>query len=306
MPYLNLYTRFLSKFFEIKAPIKVVFDPSNGGTGPVLKNLLRRSSSFSSIIINGKPDGRFPAHGPNPLFDFAKKDLISAVLRHKADLGVIFDADGDRAFFVDDRGRPIYPDDAILFLMDRFSPPYIIDTGVGWQVRENPRFKNFLVQSKIGTYFIKKTIKKKGADFGAEGSGHYYFKSVFGKSAAYFDSGIRAAIEMINGVSRLKEKGKKLSDWLDGIPVYYRIPETNFRLTEKSKIERKIKAVEKFYKRAARKISHLDGLIIETGEFWFNLRGSNTEPLLRLRLEARKKEVLVKELRRLKTLIKKN
>ncbi|MBI2033600.1 MAG: hypothetical protein HYT13_00670 [Candidatus Liptonbacteria bacterium] len=306
MPYLNLYTRFLSKFFEIKAPLKVVFDSSNGGTGPVLKNLFRRSSPLTSIIINGKPDGRFPAHGPNPLFDFAKKDLISAVLQHKANFGVIFDADGDRAFFVDDRGRPIYPDEAILFLMSRFSPPYVIDAGVGWQVRENSRFKNFLVQSRVGTYFIKKTMKKVKANFGAEGSGHYYFQTIFGKHAAYFDSGIMAAIQMINGVSHFKEKGQKLSEWLDHLPFYYRIPETNFRLNIKSNTAKTIKAVENFYKRAAKIFSHLDGLTIETDEFWFNLRGSNTEPFLRLRLEARKKDVLAKELRRLKTLIKKN
>src|SRR3989344_4461388 len=109
MGYLDLYAKFLKKFFKPKALIRVVFDCSNGTTGIILKRLFLKSK-LRSILINYNPDGSFPAHGPNPMVPGALRDLQLAVKKYKADLGVIFDADGDRVFFVDERGREIHSD----------------------------------------------------------------------------------------------------------------------------------------------------------------------------------------------------
>ena len=304
MKYLDLYAKFLLRFLKPKVPIRVVFDTSNGSTALVLRKIFNKKSVVEAKIINGKIDGHFPGHGPNPMYPFAKKDLQAAVKAEKADLGVIFDGDGDRAFFIDDLGRVIYQDDAALLLMESFRTPYVVDAITGWQIKMNPNLKGKLLESRVGYVFIRKAMIK--ADFGAENSGHYYFKHAFGKTQASFDSGVRAAIEMINKVSVLKKKGKKLSDWLDELPKYYRSPDDlNFRARTRSVIEEIQRYAEKIYRPRALSISHLDGVTIEAKDFWFNLRGSNTESLLRLKMEAKKENILKREIKNIKKIIKK-
>lgn len=148
-------------------------------------------------------------------------------------------------------------------------------------------------------------MEKQRVPFGAETSGHYYFSVVGGRGAFYFDSGILASIMMLNQVSKIMNHGHKLSGWIDALPKYYRKDfDIKFDLRKASLILRR---AENHYRGQAKKISHLDGLKMEfgkgSGAWWFNLRPSNTENLLRLSLEAKKQTTLKAKFRELTRLI---
>lgn len=299
MNYIKTYADFLKKSVKIKKPLRVVFDCSNGTTGLVLKELFKTHQLINSKLINWRPDGRFPAHGPNPMLAGAMDDLSKAVLKNKADLGVIFDADGDRVFFVDNKGKPVIADAAIFLLAKNFKGPVALPVNVGILARELlTKSRRKIIDSRIGHYFVKKLIKEKKINFAGEISGHYYFKNFF-----YADSGIFAAMEFINAVSKLPAP---LSVWIDSLSKYFHSGELNFEVKDKEGMMKKIEAL---YKELAEKISHLDGLTMEgsspAGEWRFSLRPSNTEDLLRLNLEAKDEVVFKKELQNLKSLLTK-
>jgi phosphomannomutase len=303
--YIQIYSNFLKKFLKPEQSLKVIFDCSNGTTGKVLSELFRNFqfpiSNFQPriIFINKKPDGNFPGHGPNPLAAGAMSQLQKAVLKHRADLGVIFDVDGDRVFFVDDRGRQIHADETGYLLLQELKPKsYVISVISGRLLRKNVSSSRFQV-SRVGHYFFKKLMREKKIPLGLEHSGHYYFG--FPKENFYFDSGILAAIHVINFVSKLNQP---LSAYLDKLPKYYRSGEINFKVkSEKLKVK-SLERVEQYYKNQRAKISKLDGLTAEFPDFWINLRPSNTENLLRLNLEAKNKNILNKEIANLKRLVK--
>lgn len=307
MNYIGAYARFLRTFLRPTAPLKIIFDSSNGSVGPLVKAVFSRHPRIRFKLIHGKPDGRFPGHGPNPTFAFARKDLERAVRRERADLGIIFDADGDRAFFVDDEGRSVYGDDAGFLMAKGFKPPFVIDVRTGHRFKKEKTFLRApkqVVESRVGTYFMKKLMRRNQADFGVENSGHYYFKFRFGKRFSYFDSGLRAAIEMINRVSEFKKKGRTFSSWLDALSPLHRSPEElNFPLKHTRTVEHAVRLVFREYRSRALRISHLDGISIEMEEAWFNVRPSNTEPLLRIKLEAHSLDVFDAELKRLMNIV---
>ncbi len=302
MDYLSLYVTFLKRFLKVKRHLKVVFDSSNGTTGLVLKPLFRNHPFIEPVFINAEPNGNFPAHGPNPLDPKALADVGQAVKKHKADAGVVFDADGDRAFFVDNLGRPLAADEAALLVGKNLKGPVVLTPLSGFLLRDQlKKAGRKIVDSRVGNYFIKKIMQKKRIAFGAEISGHYYFKDFF-----FVDSAIFATIQFLNSLSGLK---KPLSAWLGSLPMYYRIPETNFVIQNKAAMMKKIEAR---YKKEARRITHLDGVSMEFGpstgsgqvqQWWFNVRPSQTEDLLRLSLEAKDEKVLEKKLKELTQLI---
>ena len=306
MDYFHLYFSFLKKFYSPNPDkkLKVVFDCSNGTAGLILEKFTTNHSKLKIYFINDKPDGYFPAHGPNPLKPGAVKQLQAAVEKNKADLGIIFDADADRVFFVDDKSRFIDPDAVARLLIWHLKPKkVIIDVSAGWLVK-----KLKIIESKVGHYFIKQKMRKENADFGAEHSGHYYFKEFFG-----LDSGILAAIEVINAVSRLPYK---LSDFVELLPKYYRQEINIRRQTSNFKCQELLKKIEDYYKLKALpgrqagerykllRISRLDGLTMEFSDWWLNLRFSNTEPLLRLNVEAQSKFKLQEQIFKLKKLLR--
>ena len=311
--YLDRYTRFLAGKLNPARPLTIVADCSNGTTGIILKKLFKKSSvkghksKVSIILINDRPDGNFPAHGPNPMAAGAMDRLQREVKKHKADLGIIFDADGDRVFFVDDRGRRVGADEAGFALVQMFRPPFVVGTTASWRLKkskvESPKSKvresfQRVFVSRVGHSFFKALMRKKRASLGLEHSGHFYFKDFF-----YCDSGIFAAIQMINFVSGLDDG---FDAWLDALPNYYRSGEINFRVVNKKEM---LKIVEKKYSRTATKILRSDGLTMEFGSpirgWWFNLRPSNTENLLRLNVEATDKKTLVREYAALRRIIQK-
>ncbi len=304
MNYINLYANFLKKFLRPQRKLKVIFDCSNGTTGLILKKLLKNDSLIDYKLINQFPDGNFPGHEPDPMKRFALSDLRLAVIKNKADLGIIFDADGDRAFFIDNFGRFIDPDAIARLLIWKLKPgKIIIDVRTGWLVKNItnhchgcPEISNIkIIESRVGHYFIKKLMRKIDADFAAEYSGHYYLKKFF-----YADSGIMTAIETINTISRLPYSP---ADFNDLLPQYYRSGEINIKISKsqiaKGKAQSLFKKIEKKLKNRATKISHLDGLTMEfnpsagSGQAWrFNIRPSNTEPIIRLNIEATDKKLL--------------
>ncbi len=300
MDHLGLYADFLKRHLKTRRKLRVVFDCSNGTTGIILSKLLKaKSSKLKAWLINDKPDGRFPAHGPNPMTKGAMKQLEREVNRRGADLGVIFDADGDRVFFVDNRGRQVDPNEVGYILMQETKPPYVVGVTSSWRLKRpttNNRQPTTFI-SKVGHYYFKKLMKEKKANLGVEHSGHYYFLFKFGKEIAYFDSGILGAIKVMNFVSELDTD---LASWLDALSKYYRSGEINFETEDKAAA---LKAIEKKYARRAEKISKLDGLTIEFADYWFNVRPSNTENFLRLNMEAISRKVLKEKLKEIKRLL---
>ncbi|KKU93740.1 MAG: Phosphomannomutase [Candidatus Jorgensenbacteria bacterium GW2011_GWA1_48_13] len=292
------YAAYLLKFFRPAKPVFVVADASDGSTGPILKVLSGKNLKLK--ILNGIPDGNFPAHGPDPMKARAEEELSREVKKSGADFGVIFDGDGDRIFFVDDLGRSVNPDAAALLLSKNFKPPFVITPVSGWAWRKALRSKE-MRWSPVGHYFIKQKMRAAHAKFAAEPSGHYYFEFTFGKRKAYYDSALRALVEFASQVSALKKNGQKLSTWLDSLPEHYSSGELNFKVKDAGKIVAKIKKV--YAKRG--KVSALDGVSVEGKGFWFNVRASNTESLLRLNAEANTKKELAVLLGEIKELIKK-
>ncbi|KKU94475.1 MAG: Phosphomannomutase [Candidatus Jorgensenbacteria bacterium GW2011_GWA1_48_13] len=260
MNYANLYVNFLEKQANVKRQLKAVLDCSNGPAGLVLKKL--KIPNAQLIILNSKIDGRFPAHGPNPLKARALGDVKREVKKQKADLGIVFDADADRAVFVDNLGRTA-PVHAIAYLLSlKTKPPYVGDLYVAQTLKHLKLLS--IRESPVGTYFVKKTMKRIGATLAAEFSGHYYFKEM--KNA---DSGILAAIKVMNTLSELPYK---MSDFCDFLPEFH-FKQWNVRA-----------------KRIAVKS--------RVAKDWFRIvRPSNTEPVIRLFLGSKDKNVFQKELK---------
>lgn len=267
--FLEIYSKFLQKFLDPKKPLKVVFDCPN----VVAKNIIRKSFQKSKIKV------------------FFEKN--------KADLNISFDIDADRAVFIDNLGRAVDPDVIARLLIWRLRPKKIvIDVRAGWLLRKlkTKNLKLKTIESQIGHSFFERKMVSRQADFGAEHSGHYYFKKFF-----YLDSGILAAIEVINAVSRLPYK---FSDFVDLLPLSYR-REINFHLNQlKYKTPASLfKKIERVYKKQVVKVSHLDELRMEFSDWWFNLHLSETESLLRLNIEALEKSQLQKQVFKLKKTI---
>ncbi len=292
MNYIRLYADFLKKNLHPSRPISLVCDCSNGTAGLVLKELFAGIPHLTVQMLHDRPDGNFPAHGPNPLAEGAQEELRRTVIRVHADAGVIFDADGDRVFFVDEKGNSLEPAAAILFLANCFRGDVLLPVNIGPFVRSQLLQQGrAAVDVRVGHHFVKQAMRAGGMEFAAEQSGHYYFKNFF-----YFDSGIFAAIQFANAVSALP---MPLSEWIRQLPPHWISGEVNFEVADK---EKKLKQLHLAYASQASRIQELDGLSMEFPDWWFNVRASNTENLIRLNMEATREQVFkdrFSELRRL-------
>ena len=305
MNYLAAYIRFLKRALRARAPLRVVFDCSNGTTGAVLARLFTRTR-IRAHLLNRAPDGNFPAHGPNPLAPGAQDQLRRAVRARRADLGVIFDADGDRVFFVDDRGNPVSSDAIAALIAANFSGPVLVDPRVGYLARGLLKAaRRRVIECRVGHYFIKRMMRAKKIRFSAEFSGHYYFPV----EGAYFDAAILAALYVINQVARVRARGSSLSAWLDSLPRTYHSGELNFNVSNASAV---IARIERAYRTRAARVSKRDGLKMEfspstsarrASAWWFLVRPSNTEPVLRLMVEAKNERLFRAQLTQLTRLI---
>ncbi|HEY4976273.1 MAG TPA: phosphomannomutase/phosphoglucomutase [Gaiellaceae bacterium] len=262
-------------------PLRVVVDAANGMGGRMLEPVLERLPQIDAVRCYFEPDGSFPNHEPNPLLPENREFIVAKVKEEKADLGIAFDGDADRCFFVDGTGEFV-PGDFVtalfaeIFLAKEPGAKIIYDVRASWAVPHTiEQAGGTALMNRVGHAFIKHRMRETGAVFGGEVSGHYYFRE-FSKA----DSGIIPALLMLEYVSK---QGKPLSEILRPYREHYFITgEINTRVSD---VAAKLEELEKHFSKQG-KVTHLDGLSIDASDWHFNVRPSNTEPLLRLNLEA--------------------
>jgi phosphomannomutase len=278
------FARHVQSFADLSflRPLKVVADTANGMGGLVAPAVFD-GLPFQLDILFGELDGTFPNHPADPLQEENLKDLQARVLQTGADVGLAFDGDADRVFLVDEQANPVsgslttalvaqgmlakHPGAKVIhnLICSRVVPEVISELG-GTPIR-----------TRVGHSFIKTKMAETGAVFGGEHSGHYYFRENWRA-----DSGLIAALVVLE---RMSKEGRPLSEVLRPLQRYAQSGEINTRVDDPRAV---IEKVAEQYGELAQ--DRLDGLTVDGGEWWFNLRPSNTEPLLRLNLEAPTRE----------------
>jgi phosphomannomutase len=262
-------------------PLRLVLDGCNGMAGPMIAPVLERLPVEVSAY-NFDPDGHFPQHEPNPLLEENRRFVIERVRAEGADLGIAWDGDADRCFFIDDTGEFV-PGDLITALIARTmlerhpGATVVYDLRASWAVRDAVRAAGgTALENRVGHAFIKARIRKEDAVFAGEVSGHYYFKDFY-----FSDTGVVPALVMLEIVSRA---GKPLSELLQPFRERYFISgEINSTVSD---VPVKLQQLKERFGPRAERVSHMDGISFEYPDWHFNVRPSNTEPLLRLNLEA--------------------
>ncbi|MCF7867018.1 phosphomannomutase/phosphoglucomutase [Candidatus Woesearchaeota archaeon] len=287
----NDYKKFLKDMLLVKTKqktkpkdLKIIVDQSNGvgfAEVDVISKLFPNTK-----VINSRIAGTFPGHDPNPLKPQNLKQLISAVKKEKADLGIIFDGDADRVCFVDEKGEFVRPDLILLLLMDDLKKGKIV-----YEVRSSkyiPEKANksgmHAILSKAGRTNIVDVMRNEQAEIGGEGSGHYFYKNF-----KYLDCAGITVIRVLNRLLAMKPDEKKtFSELVINLSPYFHSGEVNLKVKNSSKA---FLLIEQGFK-DAKKTLFLDGISIYYDEYWFNVRKSNTEPLLRINTEANSKKKL--------------
>jgi len=265
--------------------LRVVVDAGNGMGGKIVPLVFSELSAVRLIPLYFELDGSFPNHEANPLKAENMAELRKRVISEKADLGIAFDGDADRVFFVSDKGE-IVPADLITciigeaFLTKHKGGTVLYDLRSSWIVKEHLESLGAKTQMcRVGHSFIKEQLRKTKGIFAGELSGHFYFRDNY-----YADSGIIAALKVIELLSK---KRKRLSELTIPLKKYFATGEINSKVANTAA---KIRELGKKY--ADGQVSYLDGIRVDYKEWWFNVRASNTEPLLRLNLEAMTMEMM--------------
>ena len=278
-------------FVDVEAikPLRVVIDAANGMAGAMLPPVLERLP-LDPVTCFFEPDGSFPNHEPNPLLPENREFIVAKTLEEGADFGVAFDGDADRCFFVDDTGEFVPGDFATALFAESVlakepGGKVIYDVRASWAVPETvERAGGTPLVNRVGHAFIKHRMRKEDAVFAGEVSGHYYFRDFF-----QADTGVVPFLLMLELVSRA---GKPLSEILRPYRERYFITgEINSTVAD---VPVKLQELKERFGREGR-VSHLDGVSVEADDWHFNVRPSNTEPLLRLNLEARSQELMERE-----------
>jgi len=265
--------------------LKIGIDCGNGMGGLFLPGFFEAFPQFEATPLFWELDGNFPNHEADPLKSENLVDVQKLVRENGLDFGVAFDGDADRCMFVDENGDSISSDLITALIAGEVlkveSGPILYDLRSSQAVPEwITEHGGRPVRGRVGHSFMKRLLKKEGAKFGGELSGHYYFASCFGT-----DSGLMAMIQIINLLSQSKQP---LSAHIAPLRRYYATGEINYRVPD---VKAALAEIEAHFAAQNGKLDYLDGLTVEIGEikdggWWFNLRSSNTEPLLRLNLEA--------------------
>ena len=283
------YLAFLLKYKGDWSSLKIAMDVSNGMASLFVRDIFRDQPAY----IYEQMDGSFPNHEPNPLVQENVADLKKLVAQTKADIGVIFDGDADRVMFVDENSRFISPDLMIAvlghyFLEERGEKGYIHQ-----DIRSSKAVGEYLAPMggtmntwRVGRAYAALKLREIDGVYGGELAGHYYFRDFF-----YSDSGLLAAILILNVVAKMKAQGVSLSQLIAGIEKYQNSGEINFRLEDKLGA---MNAVRDYFMEAEQSTAYMDfdGYRVEFPDWWFNIRPSNTEPYLRFLCEATTKELL--------------
>jgi phosphomannomutase len=281
-------------------PLRVVVDAANGMAGAMLPPILERLPQLDVIRCFFEPDGTFPNHEPNPLLPENREFIVGKTRDERADLGVAYDGDADRCFFVDDTGEFV-PGDFVTALLAELmlekepGAKIIYDVRASWAVpRAIEGAGGVPLVNRVGHAFIKHRMRKEDALFAGEVSAHYYFRDF-----TQADTGVVPFLLVLELLSR---RGQKLSELLRPFRErYFLTGEIN---TPVADVPLKLQELKERYAAAGGRISHLDGLSVDFDDWHFNVRPSNTEPLLRLNLEALSEEEMAERRDELLALIR--
>jgi phosphomannomutase len=267
-------------------PLRVVVDAANGMAGAMLPPVLERLPRVDAVRCFFEPDGSFPNHEPNPLLPENREFIVGKMREEKADFGVAYDGDADRCFFVDDSGEFV-PGDFVTALFAQQvlakepGAKVIYDVRASWAVPEAiSRAGGVPLVNRVGHSFIKQRMREEGAVFAGEVSAHYYFRDF-----SQADSGVVPFLLMLELVSRHGSLSAALEPFR---ARYFLTGEIN---TPVADVPLKLQELKERFGPEGR-VSHLDGLSVEADDWHFNVRPSNTEPLLRLNLEARSQALM--------------
>ena len=294
------YLAFLLKYKADWSSLKIAMDVSNGMASLFVRDIFGDGPAY----IYENMDGSFPNHEPNPLNPANVVDLQNLVGQTKADIGVIFDGDADRVMFVDENSRFISPDLMIAvlghyFLEERGEKGYIHQ-----DIRSSKAVGEYLAPMggvmntwRVGRAYAALKLREIDGVYGGELAGHYYFRDFF-----YSDSGLLAAILILNVVAKMKEQGVSLSQLIGRIEKYQNSGEINFRVEDKLGA---MNAVRDHFMAAEKSSAYMDfdGYRVEFADWWFNIRPSNTEPYLRFLCEATSKDLLDEKVAKVREII---
>ena len=252
--------------------------------GVFLKDVIEDLSA-RLLTIYDIPDGAFPHHDPNPLDQANLADLKTQVLKEKTDLGICFDGDADRVMFVDEKARFVSPDLIVPVLGLSFGDR-LDGQAVTYDVRSSRSVPEYIeglggkpIICQVGHSYAKRLLRKTNGLFGGELAGHYYFRDNY-----YCDSGIIAALTVLRVLS---ERRETLSELIEMISKYHSSGEINFQVDDKDGLIGKIKQAYR-----GGELTAIDGIRVDFPSWWFSLRKSNTEPYLRLVVEAQSRQEL--------------
>lgn len=287
------YVKYLHSLVDLKAArkLKVVIDAGNGMGGFSVPKVFE-NSNFEIVPMYFELDGSFPNHEANPIEPANLVDLQKRVLAEKADLGIAFDGDADRAFFVDEKGQSISPSAITALIAKRelkrepgstIIHNLITSRSVAEVVKENGGTAR---KTRVGHSFIKQVMKDTNAIFGGEHSGHFYFRDFW-----FADSGMLAALHVLAALGETKA-GITFSSLIKEFDRYVASGEINTRVKDVAITSKKVR--EHFAGAKDVQIEELDGLTFAGDTWWVNVRPSNTEPLLRLNAEAKEHATMEK------------
>ena len=287
------FVRKVLSFVEVEqiGPLRVVVDAANGMAGLMLPPVLEHLPQLDVVACFFELDGNFPNHEPNPLLPENREFIVDKVRETSADLGVAYDGDADRCFFVDDTGEFV-PGDFVTALLaeavleNSSGEKVIYDVRASRAVPEAiERAGGIPLINRVGHAFIKHRMRKDDAVFAGEVSAHYYFRDF-----SQADTGVVPFLLMLELLSR---RGRKLSELL--APYRARFFLTGEINTPVADVPLKLQELKERYSTAGARISHLDGISIDFDDWHFNVRPSNTEPLLRLNLEALSEKLMIEK-----------
>ena len=285
------YVKHVLSFVDLPVlkPFNVVLDAGSGIAGMVAPLIFRHIPTSRLTTLCFEVDGTFPNHEANPLIEENRRDITERVIAEKADIGIAWDGDADRCFFLDGDGEFIAGDFITALLAEAFlikSPgqKIVYDVRASYAVKDTAaKYGSEALMNRVGHAFFKKRMREDNAIFGGEVTGHYYFRENF-----YADNGFIPALLILELMSR---KGQTLRELLAPLREKYFISgEINTRVSDVARAREKIAGLQAKYK--AGNVYTMDGVSAEFPDWHFNVRGSNTEPMLRLNLEALTPELM--------------
>ncbi len=272
-------------------PFKVVLDAGSGMAGLVAPKLFERLPCQVTTLCF-EIDGTFPNHESNPLIEENRRDITAEVIRQKADIGIAWDGDADRCFFIDGSGEFISGDFVTALLAEAFllkhpGATIVYDLRASHAVKDVvARYGGTALMNRVGHAFIKQRMRQADGIFAGEVTGHYYFRDFY-----YADNGFIPALLMLELMSK---KNMSLHELLAPYREKYFISgEINTKLASMDEVPKTLAAIESRYQDAS--VAKIDGVSIEYPDWHFNVRASNTEPLIRLNLEATSPELMARK-----------